>query len=78
MFEMHLISGISDKLPPPPAKLNAKTWPLRSLYFGIYYSFGFNKLLFFLRFSECFLVISGFCIAVQFRVCYFFLNYFEC
>ena len=27
------------------AKLNAKTGPLPSLYFGIYYSFGFSRLL---------------------------------
>jgi len=45
MFEMHLISGITDE--PPPAKLNVKTGPLRSLYFGSYYSFGFSRLLFF-------------------------------
>jgi len=65
MFEIHLISGITDE--PSPAKLNVKTGPLRSLYFGIYYSFGFSRLLFF---SECFPVIWGFCIAVQYRVCY--------
>jgi len=33
--------------PPPPAKLNVKTGPLRSLYFGIHYCFGFSRLLFF-------------------------------
>ena len=87
IFEMHLISGITDE-PPPLAKLNVKTRPLRSLYFGIYYSFGFSRLLFFaffgvfsvdccfLRFSECFPVISGFCIAVQYRVCYLFSTIF--
>jgi len=31
---------------PPPAKLNVKTWPLPSLYFCIYYSFDFSRLLF--------------------------------
>ena len=67
MFEMHLISGITDD--PPLAKLNVKTGPLRSLYFGIYYSFGF-QIVVFLRFWECFLVISGFFIAVQYRVRY--------
>ena len=66
MFEMHLISGITDE--PPPAKLNVKTGPLHSVYFGSYYSFGFGRLLFF-AFSECFPVISGFCIAVQYRIC---------
>jgi len=45
MFEMHLISGITDE-PPPLAKLNVKTRALRSLYFGIYYSFGFSRLFF--------------------------------
>jgi len=62
--------------PPPPAKLNVKTGPLGSLYFGIYYSFGFSRLLFFLRFSKCFLVILGFCIAVQYRVYYCFSTIF--
>jgi len=65
---MHLISGIADEWqgrePPPPAKLNVKTRPLPSLHFGISNSFGFSRLLFF-AFWECFLVISGFCIAVQ-------------
>ena len=56
MFEMHLISGITDELPPPLlAKLNVKTGPLRSLYFGIYYSFDFGRLLFFAFFG----VFSG-------------------
>ena len=60
---------------PPPAKLNVKTGPLRSLYFGIYYFFGFSRLLF-LRFSECFPVILDFCIAVQSRVHYCFSTIF--
>jgi len=55
MFEMHLISGITDEPPPLPlAKLNVKTGPLRSLYFGIYYSFFFNRLLFFCVFRSIF------------------------
>ena len=80
MFEMHLISGITDGWqgcePSHPAKLNVKTGPLSSLYFGIYYSFYFSRLLFFLRFSGCFPVISGFCIAVQYRICYCFSTIF--
>ena len=40
---------------PPPAMLNVKTGPLPSLYFGIYYSFGFSRLLFFVFFG----VFSG-------------------
>ena len=75
MFEMHLINGITDE-PPPLPKLNVKTGPLRSLYFGIYYSFSFRRLLFFLRFWECFPVISGFSIAVQYRVYYRFSTIF--
>jgi len=52
MFEMHLISGTTDRWqgcePSPPAKLNVKAGPApTSLYFGIYYSFGFSRLLFF-------------------------------
>jgi len=52
MFEMQLISGKTDGWEgcgPPPllAKLNVKSGPLTSLYFGIYYSFGFSRLLFF-------------------------------
>ena len=39
----------------PLAKLNVKTGPLRSLYFGIYYPFGFSRLLFFAFFG----VFSG-------------------
>jgi len=46
MFEMHLISGTTDE-PLPFAKLNVKSGPLHSLYFGIYCSFGFSRLLFF-------------------------------
>jgi len=42
--------------PAPLAKLNVKTGPLPSLYLGIYYSFGFSRLLFF-AFLECFPVI---------------------
>ena len=47
MFQMHLISGIPDGwqgCESPPNKLNVKTGPLPSLYFGIYYSFGFSRL----------------------------------
>jgi len=80
MFEMHLISGINDGWqgfePASPAKLNVKTGPLPSLYIGIYYYFGFSRLLFFLRFLECFPVISGFCIAVQYRIFYCFSTIF--
>jgi len=58
MFEMHLISGITDGWkgcePLPPAKLTVKTGPLPSLYFGIYYSFGFSRLLFFCIFRSVF------------------------
>jgi len=56
MFEMHLISGITDGWqgcePSPPTKLNVKTGPLPSLFFDIYCSFGFSRLLFLLRFSD--------------------------
>jgi len=41
MFELHLISGITDgwqgcEPPPPPANLNVETGRLPGLYFGIY------------------------------------------
>jgi len=71
--EMHLISGIIDE--PPPAKLNVKTRPLRSLYFGIYYSFGFRRLLFF----AIFWVFSGdfgFLYSCSIPGLLLFLNYF--
>ena len=50
MFERHLVSGITDGAgvrTAPLAKLNVKTGPLPSLYFGIYHSFVFSRLLFF-------------------------------
>jgi len=53
-----------------PAKLNVKMGPVPSLYFGVYYFFGFSR--FFLRFSECFPLIFGFYIAVQYQICYCF------
>jgi len=37
------------------------------LYCVIYYSFGFSRIVF-SRLSECFPVILGFCIAVQYRI----------
>ena len=46
MFEMHLISGITDEPPRPPCQAKCKNRALRSLYFGIYYSFGFSRLFF--------------------------------
>jgi len=50
MFEMHLISGITDWWQgcesPPPVKLNIKNGPLPILYIGIYYSFGFSRYFF--------------------------------
>jgi len=83
MFEMHLISGTimtggksANRPAPSPAKLNVQTGPIPSLYFCIYYSFDFSRLLFILRFSECFPVISGFCIAIQYRICYCFSTIF--
>jgi len=59
MFEMHLISGMTEgwqgcELPCPTANLNVKTGHLPSLYFGIYYSFGFSSLLFFFVFRSVF------------------------
>ena len=72
MFEMHLISGITDEPPPLPlAKLNVKTGPLRSLYFGIYSSFGFSRLLFF-AFFGVFSSDFGFLYSCSIRVCYCF------
>jgi len=56
-LEMHLISGISDRWQGAnrtPTKRNVKTGPLPSLYFGIYYSFGFSRLLVFCVFQSVF------------------------
>ena len=74
MFEMHLISGLTDK-PPPLAKLNVKSGPLRSLYFGIYYSFGFSRLLFF-AFFGVFSSDFGFLYSCSIPGLLLFLNYF--
>jgi len=58
MLEMHLVSGITDWWqgcePPHPAKLNVKAGPLPRLYFGIYYSFDFSRLLLFCVFRSVF------------------------
>ena len=75
MFERHLISGITDEPPPPLAKLNVKTRPLRSLYFGIYYSFGFSRLLFF-AFFGVFSGDFGFLYSCSIPGLLLFLNYF--
>jgi len=68
---MHLISDITDGWqgcePPLPAKLNVKTGPLPSLYFGIYYSFGFRRLLFFYVFGM-FSGEFGFLYSGQYRI----------
>ena len=78
MFEMHLISGMADEPPTPPptlAKLNVKTEPQRSLYFGIYYSFGFSRLLFFALFGV-FSGDFGFLYSCSIPGLLLFLNYF--
>jgi len=75
MFEMRLISGITDEPPRPPAKLNVKTGPLRSLYFGIYYSFDFSRLLFF-AFFGVFSGDFGFLYSRSIPSLQLFLNYF--
>jgi len=75
MFEMHLIRGITDEPPRPLAKLNVKTGPLRSLYFGIYYSFGFSRLLFF-AFFGVFSSDLGFLYSCSIPGLLLFLNYF--
>ena len=79
MFEMHLISGITDGWQGanrPPAKLNVKTGPLPSLYFGIYYSFDFSRLLLFCVFRSVFRYIEVLCRAVQYQICYCFWTIF--
>jgi len=61
--------------PPPPAKLNVKPGPylVCILVFTILL---ISVDCVFLRFSECFLVISCFGIAVQYRICYCFSTIF--
>ena len=59
----------------PPVKLNVNTGPLHSLYFGIYYSFGFSRLLFFGVFRSVFRWFRFF-IAIQYRICYCFSTIF--
>jgi len=60
----------------PHAKLNVKTGPLPSLYFGICYFFGFSRLLFFCVFRSVFRWLRFFCIAIQYRICYCFSTIF--
>jgi len=62
----------------PPGKLILyKTGPSPSLYFGIYYSFGFQQVVVFLRFSECFPVISDFSVAIHIRIHYYFSTFLK-
>jgi len=79
MFEMHLISGITDGWqgcePPAPAKLNVKTGPLPNLYFGICYSSTFSRLLFF-AFFGVFSGNLGFLYSHSIPDLLLFLNYF--
>ena len=78
MFEMHLISDITDRWqgcePRPPTNLNVKTGRLPSLYFGTILLVSVDCC--FLCFSKCFPVISGFCVAVQYQICYCFPTFF--
>ena len=55
-----------------PCQANVKTGPLPSLYFLVFRPTIplVSVDVVFLRFSECFPVISGFCIAIQYRICY--------
>jgi len=73
MFEMHLISGITNE-PPPPGQAKFKIGPLRSLYFSIYYSFGFSRLFF--AFLEVFFGDFGFLCSCSIPGLLSFLNYF--
>ena len=61
--------------PPPLAKLNVKTGPLPSLYFVIYYSFGFSRLLFF-AFFGVFSGDFGFLYSCSITGLLLFLNYY--
>jgi len=79
MFEMHLISGITDGWQgcesPPTAKLNVKTGPYLACISVFTILLVTVDRFFWLVdccFSECFPVISGFCIAVQYQICYCF------
>ena len=61
--------------PLPHAKLNVKTGPLPSVYFGIYYSFGFSRLLFF-AFFGVFSGDFGFLYSCSIPSLLLFFNYF--
>ena len=63
--------------PPPLAKLNVKTGPIPSLYFGIYYSSDFSRLLFF-AFFGVFSGDFGFLYSRSIPDLLLFLNYFLC
>ena len=80
VFEMHLISGVTDGggcetdagvRTAPPWKAKCKNQAPTELVFW-YLLFVWLSVSFFLRFSECFPVISGFSTANQIRIhCYF-------
>ena len=80
MFEMHLISGITDGWqgcePPSSAKLNVTSRPLPGLYIDIYYSFGFSRLLYFFVFFGVFSGDFGFSYGLSILDFLLFLNYF--
>jgi len=59
----------------PTVELNVKTGPLASLYFGIYHSFGFSRLLFF-AFFGVFSGDFGFLYSRSIPDFLLFLNYF--
>jgi len=79
MFEMHLISGITDGWqgcePHPHIKLNVKTRPLLACIL-VFIILLVLVVCCFLTFSECFPVIPGFCLAVLYRTCYCFSTIF--
>jgi len=61
-----------------PWQAKCKTGPTLSLYFGMWYVFSLQLVVVFLRFSECFPVISGFSINIHTWIQCHFPTFSEC
>ena len=61
-----------------PWQAKCKNWASFTLYFGMRYAFSFHQVVVFMRFSECFPVISGFSIDIHTWIQWHFPTFSEC